>query len=82
MTTGSSADHIFCLNFNSSNSTNKLSGSSYKYYWLWRLFFFFPGENGGKKATKVSGKALPIARDIHCVPQHMQKHEYPVISKT
>lgn len=56
MTTGSSADHIFCLNFNSSNSTNKLSGSSYKYYWLWRLFFFFLERMGVKKQLKFQGK--------------------------
>lgn len=46
MTAGSSAHRIFSLNFNLDNSNNKLSGSSYKWYWLWRLFFP-PGWNKG-----------------------------------
>lgn len=62
---------------------NKLFGPSYKWSWLWRfLFYFFQEGIGVKKAPEVSGKAPPIARDIHCAFQQIQKHEYSVISKT
>lgn len=81
ITSGSQVLQSFSLNFNL-DKVQQWFGPSYKWSWLWRFLFFFLEGIGMKKATEVPGKAPPIARDIDCAFQQMQKHEYPVISKT